>query len=134
MHKKTIVTVIFWYGALLDGLMGILMIISMFSQTIIIPYFSSEMNFQFAMGGGASLMLGWTVLLFWAGFKPIERREIMIITSIPVVLGFIIGELLIDPMELFVIWMYQIIGCIVPCIFGYILALKVKKNEVNHQI
>jgi len=31
-------------------------------------------SYRFAMGYGASLMLGWTVLLLWAYRRPIERR------------------------------------------------------------
>jgi uncharacterized membrane protein YadS len=30
-------------------------------------------------------MLGWTVLLFWAKSKPIERADILLITLFPVV-------------------------------------------------
>jgi predicted neutral ceramidase superfamily lipid hydrolase len=30
-------------------------------------------------------MLGWTVLLFWAQLKPIERADILLITLFPVV-------------------------------------------------
>lgn len=32
-----------------------------------------------------ALMLGWTVLLFWAQLKPIERADILLITLFPVV-------------------------------------------------
>ncbi len=30
-------------------------------------------------------MLGWTVLLFWAQLKPIERADILLITLFPVI-------------------------------------------------
>jgi hypothetical protein len=32
-----------------------------------------------------ALMFGWTVLLFWAVQKPIERSDILLITLVPVV-------------------------------------------------
>jgi len=32
-----------------------------------------------------ALMLGWTVLLFWAQLKPIERADILLVTLFPVV-------------------------------------------------
>jgi len=41
-------------------------------------------NFSYT---GASLMLGWTVLLIWAGRKPLERKGILLITVFPVVAG-----------------------------------------------
>ncbi len=30
-------------------------------------------------------MLGWTVLLFWAQLKPVERADVLLITLFPVV-------------------------------------------------
>jgi hypothetical protein len=32
-------------------------------------------------------MFGWTVLLLWADRKPFERRDILLITIFPVILG-----------------------------------------------
>jgi heme A synthase len=34
---------------------------------------------------GAGLMLGWTVLLFWAQLKPIERADVLLMTLLPVI-------------------------------------------------
>ena len=48
--------------------------------------------YQYAMGYGASLMLGWTVFLIWAAQKPIERKYAAILTMI-VILGFVITEI-----------------------------------------
>ncbi len=45
------------------------------------------------MGMGASLMLGWTVLLIWADRKPLERMAILPITVIPVIAGMVLNEL-----------------------------------------
>ena len=36
--------------------------------------FAPGADYRYAMGMGASLMLGWTALLIWADRKPIERR------------------------------------------------------------
>ena len=38
----------------------------------------------------ASLMIGWTILLFWADRKPIERRTILLITIIMMTIGQLI--------------------------------------------
>jgi hypothetical protein len=48
-------------------------------------------TYRFAMGYGASLMFGWTVLLLWAYRRPLERRFVAGLTAI-VVIGLIITE------------------------------------------
>ncbi|MBU0529389.1 hypothetical protein KKF86_06490, partial [bacterium] len=49
-------------------------------------------NYFFAMGYGASLMTGWTLVLIWAYKKPLERRSIAVLTII-VILGLIVTEI-----------------------------------------
>jgi len=48
-------------------------------------------NYFFAMGYGASLMTGWTLLLIWAYKKPLERRFIAFLTIV-VIIGFVTVE------------------------------------------
>ena len=48
--------------------------------------------YYFAMGYGASLMLAWTILLYWAYRKPLGRRYIALFTSL-IILGFAITEI-----------------------------------------
>jgi len=48
-------------------------------------------NYRFAMGYGASLMFGWTVLLLWAYRCPIERRFVAALTML-VISGLILTE------------------------------------------
>lgn len=43
---------------------------------------------------GASLMAGWTLLLLWGSFKPIERRGILFLTLFPVLSGLLISSIL----------------------------------------
>ena len=45
------------------------------------------------MGIGAALMWGWTVLLLWASNKPVERRDILIITLFPVIVDLFITNI-----------------------------------------
>jgi len=47
--------------------------------------------YRFAMGYGASLMLGWTVLLVWAWQRPLERAFVAALTVI-VIYGLIATE------------------------------------------
>lgn len=116
------------YGSLLDGFMGILMVITTVSPAIILPYSSTEQNYQGMMGVAASLMFGWTVLLYWASLSPIKRKDVMLMTIFPVVTGLIMTELLVDSNYLLTIWVYQIIGCIIPLAIGYIMAIKIEKR------
>lgn len=49
-------------------------------------------SYRFAMGYGASLMLGWTVLLVWAYRRPVERRFVAPLTVL-VIYGLILTEI-----------------------------------------
>ena len=48
--------------------------------------------YYFAMGYGASLMLAWTILLYWAYRKPLERRYIGLFTSL-IIICFVATEI-----------------------------------------
>jgi len=48
-------------------------------------------SYVFAMGYGASLMLGWTLLLLWAYQRPLERRFVALLTLV-VISGLVATE------------------------------------------
>lgn len=48
-------------------------------------------SYRFAMGYGASLMLGWTALLVWAARRPLERRFVAPLTVL-VIYGLVVTE------------------------------------------
>jgi len=48
--------------------------------------------YYFAMGYGASLMLVWTILLYWAYRKPLERRYVALFTAL-VIICFVVTEI-----------------------------------------
>jgi hypothetical protein len=50
-------------------------------------------EYRYAMGIGASLMLGWTGLLLWADRKPLERRGVLLLTIFPVKVGLDLASL-----------------------------------------
>lgn len=50
-------------------------------------------SYRFAMGYGASLMLGWTILLLWARARPLERRFVAALTVL-VICGLILTEVI----------------------------------------
>ncbi|MFX1566834.1 MAG: hypothetical protein ACFFCV_00545 [Promethearchaeota archaeon] len=81
----------YWYGAILDFLVFLDMILSvLFEFSISMPNVSTDISYKYQTGTGAFLMLGWTILLIWADRKPIERKDILLLTAIPVVLGIMI--------------------------------------------
>ena len=41
---------------------------------------------------GAALMFGWTALLLWADRAPVERRDVLLLTVFPVVVGLAVNE------------------------------------------
>jgi hypothetical protein len=50
-------------------------------------------SYRFAMGYGASLMLGWTFLLVWAYRRPLERQFVAALTVL-VIYGLVLTEVL----------------------------------------
>jgi hypothetical protein len=102
-QKLKVIRLVYWLGAIMDGLFAIDMtVIALFGTSIPLltdsftqVSFIAEGGFeyQYAMGIGAALMWGWTVLLIWANYKPVERRGILLITSFPVVVGLFITNI-----------------------------------------
>jgi hypothetical protein len=45
-------------------------------------------------GYGASLMWGWTFLLYWASKKPVERRGVLLLTVFPALFGLIVTRIM----------------------------------------
>jgi len=86
----TMLRISFLIGAITDGLA----IIPMAFPRIGSALFGGDSailgaEYRYAMGIGASLMAGWTTLLLWGAINPIERRDILILTLVPVVTGII---------------------------------------------
>jgi len=82
---------------------------------------------------GASLMLGWTSLLLWGSYKPIERRGILLLTVFPVLIGLLISSILavnsgfIETKFIIPLWIFYAI--IIPLyIYAYILAGKIRNG------
>ena len=81
----------FLLGAFIDGLAAV----AMLWPALVEPVWGLRglgAEFRFAMGYGASLMLGWTGLLFWAARRPLERRGVALLTAVPVLAGLVLTE------------------------------------------
>ncbi|THB75898.1 MAG: hypothetical protein D3926_19355 [Desulfobacteraceae bacterium] len=48
-----------------------------------------DLEWRLILGVAASLMAGWTSLLAWAAQDPVERRMVMALTAMPVLIGLI---------------------------------------------
>ena len=91
-NKVIFLRISYWFGAVLDGLMVIPMLCPGIASVMFgIDNFNPGNDYKYAMMVSASLMLGWTVLLIWADRKPIERKGVIMITVIPVVVGLILA-------------------------------------------
>jgi len=51
-----------------------------------------DAGFRFGLLYGAPVMLGWTLLLFWANRKPLERKGV-VLCLVPVILAYIAVEI-----------------------------------------
>jgi hypothetical protein len=75
----------YWAGAVLDILAALVMLFPSLFVVLNQPAnFQADAAYRYAMGMGAPLMIGWTILLLWADRKPVERKGILPITLIVV--------------------------------------------------
>ncbi len=82
----------YWWGIILDAVMAILMLFPQRLADITKIDVESVASFDYGVRYAVPLMMGWTVLLFWADRKPLARKDILLITLVPVVAGYVIFE------------------------------------------
>lgn len=93
-RSATWLRISYWAGALIDVLAAVQMLVpGIFAATNQLTDFDPPFAYRYAMGMGASLMLGWTVLLVWASRRPVERKVILLITIFPVIVGMVLNEI-----------------------------------------
>jgi len=92
-NKILFLRISYWAGAILDVMAFLIMLFPpLFAWNNGLSNFHPGMDYRYAMGMGAPLMLGWTILLLWADRKPMERKGILLITLL-VVLGEVVTEI-----------------------------------------
>lgn len=87
-----LVKVAFLAGAVTDGLA----VIPMLSRRAGAALFGGDASrdsaaYRYAMGVGAALMAGWTILLLWGALNPVERRDLLLLTVFPVITGIVLA-------------------------------------------
>lgn len=84
----------FILGAVVDGAIAVswFLIASGWEiPNILNGYIGAGLDYQLAMYVGAMFMAGWAALLAWGALKPIERKELLLITS-----GFLLLSVIIE--------------------------------------
>lgn len=83
--KKLLITS-YWLGIVADALATVLLFSPAVARLVLQSRpFEISANYLYVSRIAGALMLGWTVLLFWAQQKPVERADILLITLFPVV-------------------------------------------------
>jgi hypothetical protein len=80
-------------GGIVDGLMLLPMLLPSLGGNLFgIQDFLPGSDYRYAMNIAASLMLGWTLVLFWASWRPVERAAVLMLTAMVVVCLVLAGS------------------------------------------
>jgi len=95
-QKIILLRICYWYGAILDALWCIPMLI----PELGLAAFGKAgapvtLELRYSLAVGASLMLGWTVLFIWGDRKPVQRKGLLFLTLIPVKICLDLASLLL---------------------------------------
>ncbi len=89
MRSKDNVVVLktaFLIGAVADGVIAIewFLISAGLVDLPVHPSFfvGSGQDFQYVLSIGGLFMLGWAVLLYWGSIRPVERRDVLLLTAV----------------------------------------------------
>ena len=130
MTKIRLLRLSYWIGAFADLIVGIAMVYPKFlALALRLEEPPLAIETRCALGIGASMMFGWTVLLLWADRKPFERKGVLVLTvvvilglALTIIYGFLGGYI---PLASAVsVWVFQTF-LIVLFLFAYSLATKV---------
>ena len=91
-NQERVLRVAFLAGAVTDALAIMPMLVPSVAK-LLWGFEDMSGAYRFAMGYGASLMLGWTALLIWAYQNPLERRVVAALTVL-VICGLMFTEVI----------------------------------------
>jgi peptidoglycan/LPS O-acetylase OafA/YrhL len=93
---KKLLILSYWIGIIADGAATVLLFSPTVANFALQPQpFEISAAYLYITRIAGALMLGWTVLLFWAQRKPIERADILLITLFPVVTLLAVAAVLV---------------------------------------
>ena len=90
--STTMLRIMFTLGAIVDGMIAVswfLIASGSWIPNILNGYTGTGPDYELAMYVAAMFMAGWTILLAWGAIKPIERRGLLLITSVLLVLSVV---------------------------------------------
>ena len=93
ISSTSMLRLMFIIGAVVDGAIAVSwFLIASGSRipNILNGYTGTGSDYQLAMYVGAMFMTGWTILLAWGAIKPVERRDLLLITSTLLFLSVIV--------------------------------------------
>ena len=134
VQRLYFVKLAYWLGIGADALWAVALFIPpLFGILIGRPDFEPDLQSRSVMWIAGSLMIGWTLLLFWAIRKPVERRVVILLTAIPVVLGMFITSIVdYSNGNTFILWI--LIKCpilLISMITSYMLSSRIAKEKMN---
>ena len=92
-NSTVMLRLMFIVGAIVDGAIAVswfLIASGAGIPNILNGYTGAGSDYQLAMYVGAMFMAGWTILLAWGAIKPVERRDLLLITSALLFLSVIV--------------------------------------------
>jgi len=133
-QKQTILLlhIAYWIGIIADAFISIIFLLPELAQFLLgVSDVSIGEEYLYVSRIAASLMLGWTFLLFWADRRPVERRGVLLLTIFPVVIGIMLSGLLavnsdfIQLQNILPLWIFNVLLIII-----YIISF-LKANELK---
>ncbi len=90
-----ILRIICWTGVAADAVWAAALVYPpLYGALTQTPLTNPDLSLRLAMGIGASLMAGWTLLLAWTAADPVQRRPVMLLTAFPVLTGLFLLSLI----------------------------------------
>jgi hypothetical protein len=127
MKKKEIfLVIVYLIGALVDAAVSVPMFGMAFSRQ-----FDYEVSYSMVAGG--VLMVSWTVLLLWAALRPVARRDILLITLVPIA-GMFISNCILGAQTAFPagIFLFRIIGGpLLAALYIFTYFFTKQKNDID---
>ncbi len=90
-RKILLLRIAYWWGIAADAAMVILYLFPRLFLQAMNVNLQPDAGFNYGLVNGAPVMMGWTLLLFWADRKPVERKVILLLT-LPIVAGSVLVE------------------------------------------
>ncbi len=94
-NQLLLLRISYWLGAIIDGLVAVQLLLPKFWASFDgLTGYTASTTVDFGLGIASALMFGWTFLLIWADRKPLERKGVLLLTVVPVIVGLALNNVL----------------------------------------